>query len=322
MDQILWIFRNFVYNPLLNILELLFHWTGDIGVSILILSLIINLLLWPLFAKSYINSQKTRFLQPKLKEIQEKYKDDKQKMLHETMAFNRKHGIRNSSIFLVLFAQLFFISGLWYLINDVSNSREIIGLYPFLFDDTKASFDTLAFGFLEIGTPARDFIILPILNGIFTFAQGYYTFRIAPQPKIAPKPKEKEKEKSAFDPETFQKSLEFQSIYVFPALIFFVNLGFPVGLSLYSVILSLVSLIRQVFLTMYYSKHTDKLMEEIVESDPTAKDDNPDNNLENTANPANLTDDPQPTKVIEKDQVDKKKTTKKGKKTKKKKSSK
>ena len=65
-----WLYNQIVYYPQLNLLELLYLLTNDIGWSIVILSILINLLLFPLFSKNYLNSQKLRLLQPKLKELQ------------------------------------------------------------------------------------------------------------------------------------------------------------------------------------------------------------------------------------------------------------
>jgi YidC/Oxa1 family membrane protein insertase len=313
MDGIFWIYKQLVYDPLLNLLELFYEFTGDTGVAILLLSLIVNLAMWPLFAKSYINTQKSRIFQPKIKEIQEKYKDDPREMLKQMGEFNKKHGISNSSIFLVLFVQLFFVSGIFFLVKDVSGGKEIEGLYPWLFPNQEVSFGSTAFGgFLEIGKSSFNYIWLPILNGLISFAQGYYTFRLAPKIDI-PKPKNKKSENSFLDPEALQKSLEFQSIYVFPVLIFGINLGFPVGLTFYSITVTFVGLVRQIFLTNYYAKHTNELIEDIAQSDPE-----PENEVVDAPEFAN---DPVPTKNLEskKKKKVKKKTSKTTSKTPKKK---
>jgi YidC/Oxa1 family membrane protein insertase len=85
------LYRLFVYQPQLNLLYFFFKITGDIGFSIILLSTTANLIIFPLFAKNYLSLQKSRILQPKTKEIQEKYKADPQKMIMEIRAFNKKH---------------------------------------------------------------------------------------------------------------------------------------------------------------------------------------------------------------------------------------
>jgi YidC/Oxa1 family membrane protein insertase len=313
------IYNLLVYRPLLNILQGFYNITGDIGISIIILGLVVNLLMWPLFAQAYINGQKTKVLQPLLTDIRTKYKDDPQEMLRQRGAFNKKHGIRNNSVFLVLIFQLLFASGLWSLTRRISDSQlvdgevQIPGLYVDIFGREITNFNKIAFGFLNIGDNAREQLWLPIIAAFLSFLYGYYTFRLAPKPKVLPKkvPKSVTKKSKkgakaedtkepvkAFDPEAFQKSMEIQTIYIIPAFMLFLNLSLTVGVNLYFAAVSLLSLVRQIILTNYYASHTDKLFDEITKSDPSLMDDDPTNNLEITA-PGDVTSmEPIPMVVI------------------------
>ncbi|NJL96695.1 YidC/Oxa1 family membrane protein insertase [Candidatus Gracilibacteria bacterium] len=217
MNVIVWIFQNLVYRPQLNLLQFFYNFTGDIGVSIVLIATVVNLLLWPLFIATYLNGQKIKILQPKLKAIQEKHKGNQQELLKATVEFNRKHGVNNSSFLVVLIAQIFFASGLLYLTSDLSQGKISIELYENFFGTTESSFNNTAFGFLDIGTQARNFIWLPLANLVFSYLYGLYTFKLAPKPVIT---KPKKKSNGAFDSEAFQKSLEFQTLYVMPIFIF------------------------------------------------------------------------------------------------------
>jgi YidC/Oxa1 family membrane protein insertase len=307
------LYRILVYQPQLNLLYFLYNLSNqDFGVSVLIIAFLVNLITLPLFAKSFVNTQKTKILRPMIQEIQEKYKTEPQEMLKKLGEFNKKHGLENRSTLLVFFIQIFFISGLFFLIRDVVNNKIDANLYSLFFDQTTASFikegnnGVLAFGSIPIEKPSGDYILIPILVGLLSFCYGYYTFKLAPKielPKLKPKKEnkkktDKEEEEKIFDPEAMQKSMEFQTIYVMPIFLFLIQFTLPVGLGIYMVASSFLSLIRQIFLTKYYSKYTDKLLEKIVQSDPLSKDDKPDNNLEITADPSMMVSDAQITAVM------------------------
>ncbi len=300
------VFRTVVFEPELNLLYGLFQVTGDIGISIILLALIVNLLVLPLFAKNYISLQKTKILQPKIKAIQAKYKEDPQKMLAEMKIFNQKHGIRNGYIFLVLLFQLFFMTGLFWVIQDVVNGNDVSGLYEIIWGEgrTVANFkdangQMLAFGNIDVAANVQDYLWIPVLGLVLSYLYGMYTFRWAPKPQL-PKPIEKKKKKGkkeeekapgVFDPEAMQKSMEFQAIYFMPLFLFFIQFSLPTGLNIYFVTTSAFSLIRQIFLTRYYASHTDKLIKDIIDSDPSMDDGNPDNNLEITGDPVLMAND-------------------------------
>ena len=306
------LFYELVYRPELNLLQLFYNLTKDIGLSIIILSILLNLCLWPFLIKAFVNGQKIRVLQPKLKQIQTKYKDNQQEMVTQTMAFNKKHGINSASTFLVIFLQLFFISGLWVLTTDVSQGKVVAGLYPLFFNTEVATFGTTAFGILNIGDPGSKNILLPIAYLILSTLYGLYLYRWSPKLDIPEAFKEERKgkddKKPAFDPEAFNKTLEFQTIYVMPLFLFFINYGLTTGVNLYSVTAGVLSLLRQMYITKFYRLDVPKLMAEVAESDPTSHDNISSNNIDVLADPSQLANAEVATLVIKKKDSSKNKT--------------
>lgn len=313
MNLFIELFRVFVYEPQLNLLYLIFKLTnGEIGLSFILLAILVNLFTLPLFIRTFVNIQKNRILAPQIQEIQAKHRKEPQVMMQKMREFNQKHNIDNRSLFLVLLVQIFFVSGLFYLIKDVVEGKDIRGLYEIFWGTDLAKFKgsgpLLAFGQIDIGASASQFLWIPILSLILSYLYGMYTFRWAPKPKIPEVKKAKSKknnkptEPPLFDPEMFQKTTEFQQIYVLPVFLFIFQYNLPTGLNIYFATTSALSLLRQIFLTNFYSRHTDILIEQIIESDPVSKDDNPDNNLENTAIPAQMDGNlPIAEKILEKD---------------------
>ena len=85
--------------PLTNLLIFLTNAVPghDLGIAIIILTVIIRLVLYPLSKKAIQNQRALQAFQPELDKIKEKYKDDKDKQSKETLAFYQKHKILESA---------------------------------------------------------------------------------------------------------------------------------------------------------------------------------------------------------------------------------
>jgi YidC/Oxa1 family membrane protein insertase len=99
--------------PLLILLKWLYQYVHNYGIAIIILTILIKLIFWPLGNKSYESMKKMQKLQPKMKELQEKYKGDRQKLSQETMALYRTHKINPMSGCLPMLIQIPVFFGLY-----------------------------------------------------------------------------------------------------------------------------------------------------------------------------------------------------------------
>ncbi len=90
-------------NWLLN----LFHgWLGNWGWSIVCMTIVVRLLIWPLHKKSYMSMKRMSLMQPKMQELKEKYGDDKQKINVEMMKMYQQYGINPASGCLPMLLQI------------------------------------------------------------------------------------------------------------------------------------------------------------------------------------------------------------------------
>jgi YidC/Oxa1 family membrane protein insertase len=287
------LFNFLVYDPQLNLLQLYFNLTKDIGLSIILVAVTVNLILWPVMVKSYISGQKLRILAPKLKEINAKYKtnpgDAPEKVMEnikssrlESAELYKKHDIKTGVLFQVIFLQLFFASGVFYVVNNIvysgQNNQSIKGIYSWLFGYSETRFPDTAFGFLNISTNSLAYIWLPITSFILSYLYGKYSFHWAPHAQIISNPptneitskdKNSSTEELPISPESMQKFQEIMIIYIAPLMTAFLNAGWSTGLNLYFATLSLFNLIRQVIISQYYANHITKLINDIAESDPS-----------------------------------------------------
>ena len=83
----------FIAQPIFLLLDFLFHLFGNFGVAIMGLTAIIRLVMFPVAAKQFQSMNKMKLVQPKLKELQERYKDDKPALQTETMALYKKEKV-------------------------------------------------------------------------------------------------------------------------------------------------------------------------------------------------------------------------------------
>ena len=84
---------DFIARPCLWLLNLFYSVIPNYGVAIIILTILVKVLLWPLGQKSYKSMSEMKKLQPLMKEIREKYKDDKQRMNQEVMGLYKTYKI-------------------------------------------------------------------------------------------------------------------------------------------------------------------------------------------------------------------------------------
>ena len=82
-----------IAKPCLWLMNLFYSVIPNYGVAIIILTLLVKILLWPLGQKSYKSMSEMKKIQPLMKEIREKYKDDKQRMNQEVMGLYRTYKI-------------------------------------------------------------------------------------------------------------------------------------------------------------------------------------------------------------------------------------
>lgn len=156
-----------------------FHdWTGNWGVAIIMLTVAVRSLLWPLQARSNAQMKKMGKLSPMMKELQEKYKDDPQKVNVEMMKLYREYGVNPIGGCLPLLVQFPIFIGFY---TALRYGTELRG-QPFIWwvrdlslPDTVATFNVLGWNL--------DLNPLPLLMGLTMFLQ----MKLTPQPATVDK---------------------------------------------------------------------------------------------------------------------------------------
>jgi YidC/Oxa1 family membrane protein insertase len=217
----------FVITPTLSFTYDLTRWvarlfggsSGNWGIAIILLTLTVKLLMFPLGRKQAIMAQRTQALQPELKKIQEKHKDDKDKteQTRETFALYKKHGVNPVSGCIPALIQLPIFVGLWQALNTSVSLRHS----PFLWINDLAAPDMLARLPVDVMFLGHWFNLLPILVvGLMLFQTKLF----AP-PATTP------------EAEMQQKTMKFMMIFM--AVMFY---KVPSGLGIYFITSSLWSI--------------------------------------------------------------------------------
>jgi len=129
------LFNTLIYNPLYNALVFILDVLPaiDVGIAVILLTIIVKLILFPLSRKAVHTQIELRALAPELESIKKQHKDNPQQQAQLTMKMYKEHGINPFSGFLLIFVQLPVIFALYFIfLRGGLPDINIDILYPFL----------------------------------------------------------------------------------------------------------------------------------------------------------------------------------------------
>jgi YidC/Oxa1 family membrane protein insertase len=224
------LFTVIFYQPILNLLVFLYNNVAfhDLGLAIVLLTVVIRLVLWPL-NKSSIKSQKAlNDLQPKIEELKKQYKDDKVALSQATMSMYKENKVNPFSSCLPLLVQLPFLWAVYRVFSDgVNNKLDLV--YSFIVKPE--NMNLISLGFLNLGKPN---VYLAVLAGLAQFWQAKMMMTKRPTIKT---PGSKDEGMAAI--------MNKQMLYFMPALTVFIGISLPGGLTLYWFVLTLLTALQQ-----------------------------------------------------------------------------
>ncbi len=222
------LFRTILIKPLFNALVGIYNVVPghDFGIAIIILTLLIKFIFVPLTIKSLRSQKAITKIQPKIKELQDKHKNDKQAAAQATMALYKEHNVNPLSGCLPILIQLPVIIALYQVFLAAFKSDNLQLLYGFVHNP--GVINKIAFGFLDLASKSP---VLAIAAGVFQFIQAKKSFasqQTAPGEPISP-----------------ALAMSKQMMYFFPVMIVFITWSLPAGLALYWVTTTLFSIGEQ-----------------------------------------------------------------------------
>ncbi|MBU0515265.1 MAG: membrane protein insertase YidC [Proteobacteria bacterium] len=208
---------DFIAKPLLWLMNLFYSVIPNYGVAIILLTILLKILFWPLTHKSYASMKRMGDLQPKIKELRAQYGDDKQKLNQEMMALWKAHKVNPMGGCWPMLMQIPVFFALFQFLRSAIELRHA----PFILWMNDLSVpDRLPLGF-DIPYVDKGLPVLTILMAASMWLQM----------KITP---------SAGDPKQ-QKMMAM----IMPAVFLFIFLGMPSGLVLYWLVYNILSIGQQ-----------------------------------------------------------------------------
>ena len=195
----------FLAQPLAALLTVINGFVGNWGLSIIILTILIKVVFWPLTGKGFRSMANMRRVQPEMQRIQERFKNDRQKLSMEMMALYKKEGVNPMGGCLPMLASFPFFIALFFVLRESLELRHA----PF------------ALWLQDLSAP-DPYFVLPVLMA----ALMYLTTKLNPTPPNA-------------DP------TQMAVMKIMPVAISVLFVFFPSGLVLYSVANSGVQLVQQ-----------------------------------------------------------------------------
>jgi len=221
-----------LYQPLFNLLVWLYNYMPgrDFGLAIIVLTIVIRVILYPLSVKAVRSQKNLQQLQPKIQEIQKKYKDDKEKQAKEMLALYKTEKINPFSGLLLALIQLPILIALYRVFWSGLNPKELSGLYAFI--QNPGHINALFLHIIDLSKPN---LVFAVLAGL---VQYFQTKMLAPK-NIG------QKQTGAPD---FSQVMQKQMMYFFPAFTVIILIGLPSALGLYWTVSGLFSIIQQYFI--------------------------------------------------------------------------
>lgn len=225
------IFNLVFFLPLYNLLLWLSaHLPGaDVGLAIIVLTLLVRILLFPLQHRIVKTQAVLKKLEPSLQRLKEKYAADKAEQARQVMALYREHGVNPFAGFLTLLIQLPILLALFWVFKD---SFRLNPDWVYSFITHPDALNPYLLGWLDISS--RNYF-LALAVGISQFIQ----MKLASPPLPAPA-----KGANSFGSD-LGRSLNWQMRYIMPAMVAFFAGTLPAAISLYWLTSNLFSIVHE-----------------------------------------------------------------------------
>jgi len=238
-------FHTLIYQPIYNALAFLIGVIpgGDVGIGIVILTVLVRLVLFPLSLSAIKSQIAMRELDPKLKALRTELKDQKDELAKRTMELFKEHRVNPFAGVLLLVIQLPIIIGLYAVLRGAAKSVSFDPsvLYPFVHAPAHASL--LFLGFLDLTGKS---VVLAVLVAL---AQFVYALLLAPA-KAAVK---KEGEKKSFQ-DDLSDSMQLQMRYVLPVVLGVVSYAASSAIALYFLASNVFSVLQELVVQKLHGK--------------------------------------------------------------------
>jgi len=231
------LYHEFIYQPLYNGLIFLVGSLTfvDAGVAVVILTVIVKVILFPLSKKAIMTQLAMKEVQPEVNRLKEKYKDNKEEQARRMMALYKEKGVNPFSGILLLILQLPILFALYHVFMSGLPAVNQAELYSFV--KVPDHISTTFLGLFDISDTKN--ILLAFLVGLTQFIQAKIM--------IDTRGSDTSGEKGTFEAD-FARSMNTQTKYVLPIFIGVISYTLSGALAIYWITSNLFSIGQEMFL--------------------------------------------------------------------------
>ncbi len=245
MNPLLFIYNDLLYYPLFNLMVFFYNVVPgqDIGIAIILLTLLVRIVLYPINNKSIKSQKRLQEIQPEMKKLQNKYKENKQEQAKKLMELYQKHKVNPLSGCLPLLLQFPILIALYHVFINGFKDESLNILYPFVYNP--GHIDAISLGIINL---SETNIYLAVIAATLQYFQSKMLMGGKTKEK---EDDEKEKKEKTAEEKTqdFAQSMTKNMIYIMPVLTFVFAMSFPSGLALYWAVTTLFAIAQQHIIT-------------------------------------------------------------------------
>lgn len=239
-------FHAVFYNPIYNALVALVAVVpgSDVGIAVIVVTIIIRLILLPFSLSAARTQRAMKILEPKIKELKEKHKGNKEKEALETLSLYKEARVNPFASILTVFIQIPVLLALYWVFyyepfSTVSaiNTARLYSFTPFP--------NTVSLEFLGIISVAGKSIVLAVLAGITQFYQAHLALSGTMKPSDAKGMQN-----------DFQRIMGMQLKYVFPFIIGAISYSTSGAIAIYFITTNLASALQELHVRKTIHKET------------------------------------------------------------------
>lgn len=283
-------FEAIVVKPIFNALMLLYSIIpgGDFGVAIILFTIFIRILIYPLVRKQLHQTKLMRKLQPELAKIKKAANGNRQLEATMQMELYKRQGVRPFQSILVLIIQLPIFIGLYHVIQVITLHRDqVVQLaYPVIqqLDPIKKiienpdNFNHTMLGFIDLTKTAFSdgfnitLLILALVSAVTQYIMTKQTLPSSDKPKKRFRDIMKEAaEGKQSDAAEMSTAMMTNMVKIMPVMMFFIMVSLPGALALYYTASNLVATAQQHYLLGKDTEEMDELADEIIETTEAKK---------------------------------------------------
>lgn len=235
-----YIWHSFFFDPVYNSLVFFIDIIpgGDVGLAIIATVLLVKTILLPLSIKAVKTQKAMKEIEPKLKELKEKHKDDKQQQAQAMMEVYRDAGMNPLASIFLIFLQIPIIIALYLAVSKGGGiplpdiNMDI--LYSFV-----AAPGEVTMNFLGVVDITAKSMLLALGAGITQYYHVHLTMPALPPKEAGAEPNMKE---------DFMRNMQVQMKYVMPVLITVVAYSISAAIALYFLVSNLVTIAQEYFI--------------------------------------------------------------------------